>query len=97
MESHAAYTVIKELNEKADEAYAYLLHLKVAPELARTVLPQGMYTEFIETASLYAYARLCKLRLDPQAQKEIRDYATQLDGLLRLAFPVSWNALIGDA
>jgi len=95
--SMTAHTVIKELNEKAEEAYAYLLHLKVAPELARTVLPQGMYTEFIETASLYAYARLCKLRLDPQAQKEIRDYATQLDGLLRLAFPVSWNALIGGS
>jgi thymidylate synthase (FAD) len=94
-DAHTAYTVIKELNEKAEEAYTYLLHLKVAPELARTVLPQGMYTEFIETASLYAYARLCKLRLDPQAQKEIRDYATQLDGLLRLAFPVSWSCLLG--
>ena len=95
--SMTAYSVIKELNQKAEEAYVYLLHLKVAPELARTVLPQGMYTEFIETASLYAYARLCKLRLDPQAQKEIRDYATELDVMLRIAFPKSWAALMNDS
>ena len=56
-----------------------------------------MYTEFIETASLYAYARLCKLRLDPQAQKEIRDYATELDVMLRIAFPKSWAALMNDS
>ena len=95
--SMTAYSVIKDLNQKAEEAYVYLLHLKVAPELARTVLPQGMYTEFIETASLYAYARLCKLRLDPQAQKEIRDYATELDVMLRIAFPKSWAALMNDS
>ena len=39
------------------------------------------------------YARLCNLRLDPTAQKEIRDYATAIDGLMREAFPVSWEAL----
>jgi thymidylate synthase (FAD) len=75
--------------------YDNLLEAKVAPELARMILPQSMYTEFIETASLYAYARLCKLRLDPHAQKEIQVYAEALDALLREKFPVSWVALMG--
>jgi len=75
-------------------AYSNLLSRGVAPEVARMVLPQSMYTEFIETGSLAAYARLCALRLDPTAQKEIRDYATAVDTLLRDAFPVSWPALM---
>jgi thymidylate synthase (FAD) len=53
-----------------------------------------MYTEFIETGSLAAYARLCGLRLDPTAQKEIRDYANAVDALLKEKFPISWPALI---
>jgi thymidylate synthase (FAD) len=65
----------------------------VAPEVARAVLPQSMYTEFIETGSLAAYARLCGLRLSPDAQKEIRTYAAGLASLLTPAFPVSWAAL----
>ncbi len=66
----------------------------MAPEVARMVLPQSMYTEFVETGSLAAYARLCHLRLDPTAQKEIRDYANAVDVLLRERFPVSWAALM---
>ncbi len=73
--------------------YKKLLASSVAPELARTVLPQSMYTEFIETGSLAAYARICGLRLDPTAQKEIRDYAAIVSRLLEQAFPVSWKAL----
>jgi thymidylate synthase (FAD) len=52
-----------------------------------------MYTEFIETGSLAAYARLCHLRLGPDAQKEIRDYAGAVSELMIKAFPVSWAAL----
>jgi thymidylate synthase (FAD) len=74
--------------------YAELLTLNVAPEVARGVLPQSMYTEFIETGSLAAYARICQLRLDPHAQKEIRDYAGIVADLMVAAFPVSWAALM---
>jgi hypothetical protein len=52
-----------------------------------------MYTEFIETASLAAVARLCGLRLGADAQKEIRDYATIVHGLMLDIFPVSWASL----
>ena len=75
------------------EAYDELLKLGVAPEIARTVLPQSMYTEFIETGSLAAYARLYKLRASPDAQREIQKYAHEIGELLAQAFPVSWKAL----
>jgi len=88
------YDLIKQATHASEQVYDYLLNADVAPELARMILPQSMYTEFIETASLAAYARLCKLRLDPTAQKEIRQYAECLSNLLEAKFPVSWAALM---
>jgi len=84
---------IVDLTQSAIQTYNALLDAKVAPEVARIVLPQSMYTEFIETASLFAYARLCKLRLSPDAQYEIRLYAQVVSSLLEKAFPISWTAL----
>ena len=86
--------VIQEATEKAHHIYTALLEQGVCPEQARMVLPQSMYTEFIETGSLAAYARLCNLRLDLSAQKEIREYADAVVKLLEPRFPVSWKALI---
>lgn len=73
--------------------YEHLISQQVAPEIARCVLPQSMMTEFIETGSLAAYARLYKLRSDPTAQKEIRNYADQIGKLIEPHFPISWRAL----
>jgi len=73
--------------------YQDLLSKGVAPEIARCVLPQSMYTEFIETGSLAAYARLYKLRTDPTAQREIQDYARKLGELIEPLFPISWKEL----
>jgi thymidylate synthase (FAD) len=84
---------IKDIQDKVLSTYEELLSLNVAPEVARGILPQSMYTEFIETASLAAYARLCKLRLDPHAQKEIQEYAKVLSELIEEKFPMSWKAL----
>jgi thymidylate synthase (FAD) len=89
-----AHEHIRDITIQSMDVYNTLLKSGVAPEIARMVLPQSMYTEFIETGSLAAYARLCGLRLDPTAQKEIREYATAVDTLLREKFPVSWVALM---
>lgn len=66
------------------EYYEQLLKAGVAPEQARMVLPQSMYTSYYVTGSLAAWARAYKLRIDPHAQKEIQDLAIQ------------WNEIIGD-
>ena len=91
-----ADVVVEEMrgwNERALVFYKELLERKVAPEIARAVLPQGMYTEFIETGSLAAYARIWQLRTDPGAQREIQAYARGIEKLLMPYFPVSWKAL----
>ncbi len=93
-DNDAAVAYIEAAHNAAIAAYEGLMEKNVAPEVARMALPQSMYTEFIETASLYAYARLCKLRLDPHAQKEIQLYAEAVDSLLKEQFPVSWAALM---
>jgi thymidylate synthase (FAD) len=87
------HEMMKNQVDSALNTYYRLLEGGVAPEVARSVLPQSMYSEFIETGSLAAYARICQLRLDPSAQKEIRDYAGAVQSMLHDQFPVSWKAL----
>lgn len=75
-------------------AYNHLIEDEgVAPEMARMVLPQSMYTEFYETASLYAYANLCRQRIAPDAMAETRWYAEAIARVIALLCPVSWAAL----
>lgn len=75
------------------ELYQLLLDQGVAPEQARMVLPQSMYTSYYCTGSLAAFARAYKQRIDAHAQKEIQDLAVQWDTIIRPLFPVSWEAL----
>ncbi len=75
------------------EDYRFLLTHGVCPEQARIVLPQSMMTEFVETGSLSAYARLYKLRIASDAQVEIRAYAEAVGNILKDLYPVAWSAL----
>ena len=76
-------------------AYNDLLKEGVAPEQARVVLPQSMYTSYYVTGSLAAWARAYNLREDPtKAQSEIADLAHQWDKIIYPLFPISWEALV---
>lgn len=76
------------------EAYNRLLYKGVAPEQARMILPQNTMTEWWWTGSLAAWARVCKLRLDPHAQQETRDVVQLMAKELANVFPVSFKALM---
>ena len=91
--SEELYGKIEDCSRNCVHLYEDLLKNNVAPEVARTVLPQSMYTEFIETGSLAAYSRLYKLRSSPTAQREIQAYARAIGELLSSKFPFSWSAL----
>lgn len=83
--------------EICEDTYNRMIEDGIAPEQARMILPQSMYTSYYVTGSLYAFARAYKLRIDPHAQKEIRDLAEQWDSIIRPLYPVSWAALVdGD-
>ena len=74
--------------------YDDLLLKGVCPEQARMVLPLCSETTWIWTGSLVFFARVCKLRLDPHAQKETRYIAKEISGHMAELFPVSWAALM---
>lgn len=78
----------------AMDAYTQMLESGVAPEQARMVLPQNTMTEWIWSGSLAAFARVCKLRLDPHAQKETRDVAQMINDQVPKVFEHSWKALL---
>lgn len=80
--------------EMCSEFYQSMIDGGVAPEQARMILPQSMETSYYVTGSLYAFARAYLLRIDPHAQKEIRDLAVQWDAIIRNLYPVSWAALV---
>ena len=92
-DSETAQRIMANTINDSMDAYDRLLSYGVAPEIARAVLPQSMYTEFIETASLAAYARLCSLRLETTAQREIQEYAQMIATEMQKAFPSAWKAL----
>lgn len=76
------------------KSYNGLLAAGVAPEQARMILPQSMFTEYVCTGSLYAFARAYKLRSDSHAQKEIQELAKKWNDIIRPLYPISWSALV---
>ena len=74
--------------------YEMLLDHGVAPEQARLVLPMALVTEWMWTGSLYAFARVCRERLGPNAQAETRAVAEGIAAAMATAFPVSWPAIM---
>ena len=85
--------LIHELYNTIKAVYGKLLYIGVAPEQARMVLPQSMYTSYYVTGSLAAFARAYKLRSSEDAQWEIRQLASQWNDIIQPLYPVSWKAL----
>jgi thymidylate synthase (FAD) len=75
--------------------YEDLLLMGVCAEQARVILPVCSETAWVWTGSLYFFARVCNLRLDPHAQKETRDVAERISLIMDELFPESWNVLMG--
>jgi thymidylate synthase (FAD) len=64
----------------------------LARELARSVLPVGGYTELYWKANLKNFMHMARLRMDPHAQWEIREYARAMYDLAKPLFPEACNA-----
>lgn len=76
--------------------YSMILESGVAPEMARMVLPQSVYTEWYWSGSMDAFANMCNLRLKEDTQYETRLVAQQVDEIMGKLYPVSWSALVGE-
>lgn len=73
--------------------YENMLSYGVAPELARMVLPQSMYVNWVWTGSLLSFFEMYKLRSEGHAQKEAQDFAAMVRDVIAPLYPVSWSAL----
>ena len=85
---------LSEYHKGCLEYYNYYLEAGVAPEQARMVLPQSMYTSYYVKGSLAAWARAYNQRIDRnKAQNEIADLAEMWDHIIQPLFPISWREL----
>tara|TARA_Y100000034_G_scaffold134790_1_gene204280 strand:- start:1990 stop:2691 length:702 start_codon:yes stop_codon:yes gene_type:complete len=83
-----------DITEVALQNYDRLLKDGVAPEMARMVLPLSHMTEWYWSGSLYAFARICNLRIDPHAQHETALVASRIYQETEKEFPISWKYLM---
>lgn len=82
------------LAEHSLKAYEELLELGVAPEQARAALLLDSCTEWVWSGSLFAFAKMCNLRLDSHTQKEATEVAELIHQKASELFPISWKALV---
>ena len=85
---------VQDVTEDCLSLYNTLLKAGVAPEMARIVLPQSMYTEWYWSGSMDAFANMCVFRLKEDTQYETRLVAQQIDKVMQELYPVSWQALV---
>ena len=74
--------------------YRGLLDDGVAKEVARSVLPVGLYTEFYWSVNARSLMNFLSLRNAPTAQHEIRVYAAAAERHFEQAMPVTHAAFV---
>lgn len=90
-----AKEVIKVMEEACFQAYRTytdLIDKGMAREIARTVLPLSLYTEWYWQIDLHNLFHFLSLRLDPHAQKEIRVYAEVMADIAKTVAPIAYEA-----
>jgi thymidylate synthase (FAD) len=84
------------LRARNDQVYADYQRLAgdlgIARELARTVLPVSLYTQWIWKIDLHNLLHFLGLRLDPHAQLEIRVFAEAMAAFVQAWVPLAWEA-----
>jgi thymidylate synthase (FAD) len=79
---------------QAFAVYDNLLQQGCSRELARCHLPQSTYTEFIWKIDLHNLMHYLRLRMAPDAQKEIREYAVAIFERVKDLIPLTMKAFM---
>ncbi len=83
------------LHRQCREIYGERLALGVAREQARKDLPLATYTEAYWKIDLHNLLHFLALRMDPQAQQEIREYARTIGHEIVARWcPLTWEAFV---
>jgi thymidylate synthase (FAD) len=89
-----ARVFMKDAYDVAFSSYERMLRKGVAKEIARCVLPVGVYTEFYWTVNARSLMNFLSLRTADNAQREIRDYATAIEQSFAAQMPKTYQAWI---
>jgi thymidylate synthase (FAD) len=87
---------MQEAYASAYATYRALLDDGVAKEVARSVLPVGIYTEFYWTVNARSVMHFLSLRNDDTAQREIRVFAAAVEDLWGAHMPVTHAAFVAN-
>jgi thymidylate synthase (FAD) len=82
--------------QRVSDTYTDWIARGMAPQQARKILPVSYYTEFWQTGNVESFARLYKLRIDPEAQLETQQYALAIGEHMARLFPEAWKQKIRD-
>ena len=85
---------MKENFDQCYKLYESMLERGVAREIARIVLPAGIYTHVILTTNLRDLIHFIDQRADQHAQYEIRVYAEALKEILKEWCPAAYQAAV---
>lgn len=83
---------LRQIEQASFASYQKMTESGLARELARITLPVNLYTEWYWTMDLHNLLRFLKLRLDPHAQWEIRQYASVILDLTKKVAPMTCEA-----
>ena len=95
LEQTTAMTIVDEVSKSWDVAYSTyqsFLDRGVSRELARTVLPVGMYTTIVWKVDLWNLFHFLDLRMESHAQEQIRVYAKAIYDILQGIVPEALSA-----
>jgi len=85
--SHAS-----EIQKQVYERYTRYIGAGLAREIARINLPLSLYTEWYWKIDLHNLLHFLRLRMDPHAQYEIRQYANVMAEIVKAVCPITWEA-----
>ncbi len=88
--------VYREQNERSYALYKQLIDDGVAREIARSVLPLSMYTEWYWKMDLHNLLHFLKLRMDAHAQLEVRAFGEAIATFVQEHAPLTWEAFSTD-
>ena len=86
-ESIDAEFIIQDAYDHCWSAYSRLLEMGIAKEVARYVLPVGIFTEWYWTVNARSLMNFLNLRNSPHAMKEIRDLAADIEKIFCSVLP----------
>ena len=82
----------KEISERSFTMYQELNEAGIARELARSLLPVNIYTEWYWKNDLHNLLHFIGLRSDSHAQYEIRVYSDAMAEFVKAVAPFAWEA-----